>query len=109
MGADTPYQYDAGRDQKQKVGVLGSTARRVTAQVSLVCVAAAAEQSGCEFDAREDTIRRLRARNALGGGTGEALGVGWGGVGCLYSREGGGRRARGLAPISPYTLRGGPL
>eukprot|EP00962_Isochrysis_galbana_P024181 scaffold7392_cov157-Isochrysis_galbana.AAC.3 len=52
MGADTPYQYDAGRDQKQKVGVLGSTARRVTAQVS-----------GCEFDAREDTVRRLRARN----------------------------------------------
>eukprot|EP00962_Isochrysis_galbana_P019461 scaffold5668_cov111-Isochrysis_galbana.AAC.5 len=39
---------------------------------------------------------------ALGGGTGVALGVGWGGVGCLYLREGGGRRARGLAPISPY-------
>eukprot|EP00962_Isochrysis_galbana_P043193 scaffold16378_cov112-Isochrysis_galbana.AAC.2 len=52
MGADTPYQYDAGRDQKQIVGVLGSTARRVTARVS-----------GCEFDAREDTVRRLRARN----------------------------------------------
>eukprot|EP00962_Isochrysis_galbana_P002609 scaffold711_cov105-Isochrysis_galbana.AAC.1 len=32
----------------------------------------------------------------------EALGVGWGGVGCLYLREGGGRRARGLAPIFPY-------
>eukprot|EP00962_Isochrysis_galbana_P045509 scaffold17933_cov93-Isochrysis_galbana.AAC.1 len=43
----------------------------------------------------------------LGGGTGVALGVGWGGVGGLYLGEGRGTPVGW--PLSPLTLRGGPL
>eukprot|EP00962_Isochrysis_galbana_P031767 scaffold10373_cov118-Isochrysis_galbana.AAC.15 len=45
----------------------------------------------------------LRTTKAVGGGTGVALGMGWGGVGCLYLKEGG-RRARGWIRTSSPTL-----